>query len=130
MNAQKIAFFIICFSLAGGIVNGSGIFDTQPEVYTVKTYSEYNKTFAEGIGEVEGVGSEGDLSSLFEGWNLIKSLLGMLKSILYVVFIPGLYLYNLGVPYNFAMAIQFICMLSMFFGVIQFISNRSTGGME
>ena len=62
---------------------------------------------------------------------MIKTLaFGLLKTVLEVLFIPGLYLYNMGVDLTFALAIQAIFNLSLLFGLIQFITGKSFKGME
>lgn len=129
MNAQKIAFFIIAFSLAGTIINGSGIFSYEVNVYDVNT-ENMNKTFADGITEIDSTSAEGDLQNAFDGWTMIKMTVGLFITILEVIFIPGLYLYNIGVDLNFALAVQAMCTISLIWGAIQFISGRSTKGED
>ena len=129
MNAQKLAFFIIAFALAGGIVNESGIFSYDVDVYDIDT-ENINQSFADGITEINDVSSEGDLQSAFDGWTMIKKTLGLLVMVLEVLFVPGLYLYNLGVDLTFSLAVQAICNLSLGWGIVQFVSGRSTKGMD
>lgn len=129
MNAQKLAFFIIAFALAGGIVNESGIFSYDVNVYEVDT-DNINQSFADGITEIDATQAESDLTAAFDGWTMVKKTMGLLVIVLEVLFIPGLYLYNIGVDLTFALAVQVICNLSLGWGVLQFISGRSTKGMD
>lgn len=125
-NAQKIAFFIFAFVVAGGIINGSGIF-TPVHVPDVDMPSA---DLADGITESNGLQSEGDEASMIDGWRMVKSMYSTVKTVFGVLLIPGYYLYDLGVPVDAALGIQSMVTLSEVWGTLQIISNRSTKGMD
>lgn len=126
MNAQKLAFFVIAFSLAGVVVNESGIFNPV-QVYTV---DEIDSEFSSGVTEIDGTRAEGDLRSNFDGWTMIFKTIGLFTTVLGVLVIPYNYLTDLGVNASFALAVQAIANLTVIWGVIQFLSGRSTKGMD
>ena len=126
MNAQKIAFFIFAFVIAGGIINGSGIFTPVP----VPDVDMPSADLADGIVETGDVSSDGDLSAAFDGWAMVKSMYSTVKTVFGVLLIPGYYLCDLGVPVAAALGIQSMVTLSEVWGLLQLISNRSTKGMD
>lgn len=126
MNAQKLAFFVIAFSLAGVIINEAGIFNPV-QVYKI---NEINESFSNGITEIDNTASENDLRNEYDGWGMIFKMFGMFTTVVGVLTIPYLYLTEIGVNAAFALAVQVIVNLTMIWGVIQFISGRSTKGMD
>jgi len=126
MNAQKIAFFIFAFVIAGGIINGSGIF-TQVSVPDVDMPTA---DLADGIVETNDVSSDSDLSTAFDGWAMVKSMYSTVKTVFGVLAVPYYYLRDLGVPVAVALGIQSMVTLSEVWGMLQLISNRSTKGMD
>jgi len=128
MNAQKMAMFILCFVLMGGIVNGLEIFESV----SVPNVTMPSADLAEGITEVgDGdVTTSSDLSDVFDGWAMLKSMIGAIATMFGVLTVPGYYLYSVGMPLAMAGAIQTIVTCAEIYGLIQFISNRSLKGME
>jgi hypothetical protein len=126
MNAQKLAFFIFAFVIAGGIINGSGIF-TQVSVPDVDMPTA---DLADGIVETNDVSSDSDLSTAFDGWAMVKSMYSTVKTVFGVLAVPYYYLRDLGVPVAVALGIQSMVTLSEVWGMLQLISNRSTKGMD
>lgn len=126
MNAQKLAFFVIAFSLAGVVVNESGIFNPV-QVYTV---DEIDSEFSSGVTEIDGTRAVDDLRSNFDGWAMVFKTIGLFTTVLGVLVIPYNYLTDLGVNASFALAVQVIANLTVVWGVIQFLSGRSTKGMD
>jgi len=126
MNAQKIAFFIFAFVIAGGIINGSGIF-TPVSVPDVDMPSA---NLADGIVETNDVSSSSDLSDVFDGWAMIKSMFSTVKTVFGVLAVPVFYLLDLGVPLAVAAGIQSLVTLSEVWGLLQIVTNRSTKGMD
>lgn len=126
MNAQKLAFFVIAFALAGTVINEAGIFNPV-QVYELE---EIDSEFSSGVTEIDGTLAEDDLQSDFDGWSMVFKTIGLFTTVLGVLVIPYNYLTDLGVNESFALAIQVIANLTVMWGVIQFLSGRSTKGMD
>ncbi|MCK9575922.1 MAG: hypothetical protein M0R51_08260 [Clostridia bacterium] len=127
MQAKQLAFFIIAFSLAGGVINSTGIFNSV-DVYAV---DDIDSDMTDGIMEIdESASSEGDLATAIDGWKMIAQTFAVLKTVLSVLVLPGQYLVNLGVNVAFAGAIQIIFNLACAWGILQFVLNRSTAGLD
>jgi hypothetical protein len=126
MNAQKLAFFVIAFALAGAVINEAGIFNPI-QVYEIE---EIDSEFSSGVTEIDGTLAEDDLQSDFDGWSMVFKTIGLFTTVLGVLVIPYNYLTDIGVNESFALAIQVIANLTVIWGVIQFMSGRSTKGMD
>ena len=129
MNAQKLASFIICFVLAAGVVNSTGIFSFDINAPDMNT-EQFDDGMVNELYNFDDTGSEGDLSGMFEGWGLISGTIGLIKSLFSGILIAGDYLESLGVNSEFAAAIGIVAIISLIWGLIQFITNRSGKGMD
>ena len=131
-------FFILAFALSGGIINASGIFDRQVDMYNIdETTADIDgaaegfKEEDNGITELDGsVHATGDLDAITGGWQLLTNSFSMLKLFVRLVFLPGPWLVAHGAPFGFAAAIQIMLNTGLVWGVIQFLSNRSTQSMS
>lgn len=129
MQAQRIAFFIFAFVLATGIINGSGIFDTQVPTETVTLPNSAN--LSTGVTDISnGVLDETDAANSFDGWAVVGSMTSALMDMLSVLVLPGKILVNYGFPVAVALAVQAMVNLTELAAIIQFVSNRSFQGME
>lgn len=127
MQAKQLAFFVLALSLAGGIINSSGIFETDFKNYDVNV----DKDLSKGIAEIdESVQSDNDLLGIFEGWELIKKTWDIIKTMFSVLALPGKWLVKLGVDSGTAFAVQVLVTAIEAWGLIQFVTGRSTKGME
>lgn len=126
MNAQKLAFFVIAFSLAGAVINESGIFNPV-QVYEI---DEIDSDFSSGVTEIDGTLAESDAQGDFDGWQMVFKTVGLFTTVLGVLVIPYNYLTDIGVNTSFALAIQVIANLTVVWGAVQFLSGRSTKGMD
>ena len=126
MWAKEIAFFLLAFVVAGGIINGAGIFDTV----TIPEATMPGADLADGIVEAGSSGSESDVSSAFDGWAMIASMYSTVKTVFSVLVLPGPYLASIGIPTAFAYGIQTMVSLAEVWGLMQLVTNRSTGGMD
>lgn len=127
MQAKQLAFFILAFSLAGGIINSSGIFDTDIAVYDV----DVDEDIADGIMEVGGpVQSDSDLAGALDGWEMLKKSWDTLKTVFTLLALPGPWLYSRGVNAATSTGIQTLVSMVEVWGLIQLFTGRSTKGME
>ncbi|MCK9575326.1 MAG: hypothetical protein M0R51_05165 [Clostridia bacterium] len=126
MWAKEIAFFLLAFVVAGGIINGAGIFDTV----TIPEVEMPGADLADGIVEAGSSGSESDVASAFDGWTMISSMYSTVKIVFSVLVLPGPYLASTGAPIAFAYGIQTMISLAEVWGLMQLVTNRSTGGMD
>jgi len=126
MNAQKLAFFIFAFVVAGGIINGAGIFDPV----SVPDVTMPGADLGNGISESSSLASDGDEASIFDGVGMIKNMLSTVGTVFEVLAVPYLYLRDLGVPDVAAMGVQSLVTLSEVWAILQIWTNRSTKGMD
>lgn len=127
MQAKQLAFFVLALSLAGGIVNSSGIFDTDFTVYEV----EVDESIADDIVEIDGsVKSDSDLTGMLDGWEMLKKSWDILITVFSVLALPGKWLTKLGVDAATATAVQIIVSVVEMWGLLQLLTGRSTKGME
>jgi hypothetical protein len=127
MFAKELAFFLLAFVVSAGIINGAGIFD----VVTVPDVDMPSADLADGIVEMDGsVESDSGMSSYFDSWGMIASMYNTVKTVFSILVIPGPYLFSVGVPYAFAAGIQTMVTLAEIWGLLQIVTNRSTGGMD
>lgn len=108
------------------MINEAGIFDPV-QVYEI---DEVDNSFSNGITEIDGTASESDMRNEYDGWTMIFKTVGTFITVLGALTIPYLYLVDVGVNSAFALAIQVIVNLTMLWGIIQFLSGRSTKGMD
>lgn len=128
MRAIQIAYFVFAFVLATGIINSSGIFTTQLPERTI-TIPQANTSA--GITDISGgIMDETDTASAFDGWRVLGTMFRTLKDVFSVLVLPGKILVDYGFPVAFALAIQAMVSLTEAVGILQFLSNRSTQGME
>lgn len=127
MQAKQLAFFVLALSLAGGIVNSSGIFDTDFTVYDV----DVDESIADDIIEIdESTKSDSDLAGMMDGWEMLKKSWDTLKAVFSVLALPGPWLYGKGVNVATSTAIQIMVSVVEMWGLIQLLTGRSTKGME
>ena len=127
MQAKQLAFFVVAFSIAITAINASGIFDYNLNGYEVDVDDDLTK----GITEINNsVSSSSDLSTLVDGWEMLKSVYTMVGTILEVLILPYYWLSDMGVNAGVAKGIQTMVTLAEAWGFIQFLGNRSTKGME
>lgn len=127
MQAKQLAFFIIAFSIAGGIVNGSGIFSYDVDVYDV----DEDKTIVDGISEIDdSTQSSGDLAEAVDGWKMIKKSWDSIKTMFSVLVLPGPWLHGRGVDFATSTGVQTIVSVVEVWGLIQLFTGRATKGME
>lgn len=127
MQAKQLAFFVIAFSLAGGIINGSGIFSTEFGGYDVNV----DESIADGISEIDDPAkSSGDLAEAVDGWRMIKKSWDTLKTVFTVLALPGSWLASKGVDAATATGIQIMVSVVEVWGLVQLFTGRSTKGME
>ena len=124
MWAKEVAFFLVAFIIAGGIINGAGIFKPVP----VPEMS--GATLSEGIVEVDSSASESDIEAAFDGWSMVANMYKTAKEVFSVLILPGPYLASIGIPVAFAYGIQTMVSLAEAWGLMQLVTNRSTGGMD
>lgn len=127
MQAKQIAFFVLAFSLSMGIINATGIFDYDPGNYEVNVQSNLTKNIAELDNSAD---SSGSLAGLLDGWEMLKQSYDAIKTMFSVLLLPGPWLYNMGVSFGTSGAVQTMVTLVEAWGLVQFITNRSTKGME
>lgn len=127
MQAKQIAFFVLAFSLSMGIINATGIFDYDPGNYEVNVQSNLTKNIAELDNSAD---SSGSLAGLLDGWKMLKQSYDAIKTMFSVLLLPGPWLYNMGVSFGTSGAVQTMVTLVEAWGLVQFITNRSTKGME
>ena len=127
MQAKQLAFFVVAFSVALGVINASGIFS-----YNINSYDvDIDESLTNGITEIDNsVESSGDLSDAIDGLNMISKVYDTLKTILTVLVAPYYWLVEMGVNEGVATGIQTMVTLAESWGIIQFLANRSTKGME
>lgn len=131
MQAKNIALFILCFCLAGGVVNGSGIF--QPVAVPDANTEQFNDShLADGIMKLpdNGTISADDISTGLDGWGMLINTFGMVGMMFQVLVLPGFFLSSIGVPSSFAWAIQIIVNVVTVWGLVQFVTGRSTKTMD
>lgn len=127
MQAKQLAFFVLALSLAGGVINSSGIFDTGIAVYDI----DVDEDISDGIAEInESVQSDSDLLGIFEGWEMIKKTWDIVVTMFSVLALPGRWLVKLGVDSGTALAVQAIVSVVEAWGLVQFVTGRSSKGME
>ncbi len=127
MQAKQLAFFVIALSLAGGIINSSGIFSTEFGVYDVNV----DENIADDIMEIgDSTQSAGDLAEMVDGWEMLKRSWDTLKTVVKVVALPGPWLYKKGVDAATSTGIQIMANLGVVWGLVQLFTGRSTKGME
>jgi len=127
MQAKQLAFFVIAFSISLGVINASGIFGYDINSYEVNVDDDLTK----GITEINNsVSSSSDLSTLVDGWEMLKSVYDLVWTILEVLVLPYYWLSEMGVNDGVAKGVQTMVSLAEAWGFIQFLANRSTKGME
>lgn len=131
MQLANWSMFIICFCLAGGIINGSGIFN-QVDVPETDTSDYESINMSEGVTRMpdSGATSASDISSSMDGWGMLASTFGMLLRLVGVLAIPYFFLADAGVPDSYAVAVQVMINLATIWGLIQWKTNRSTKNLE
>lgn len=131
MQLANLSMFVICFCLAGGIINGSGIFN-QVDVPDADTSDYESINMSEGVTRMpdSGATSASDFSSTMDGWGMLASTFGMLLQLVGVLTIPGVFLAQAGVPISYAVAVQVVINLATIWGIIQWKTNRSTKNLE
>lgn len=126
MQAKQLAFFVIAFFVSLNVINASGIFDVTVADYEI----DVNDDLTEGITEInDSVSSSSDLTSLLDGWNMLKSVFGLVVTILKVLAFPYPWFVEMGVSKGMAAAVQTMATLTEAWGFITFVSNRSDKGM-
>lgn len=127
---KEIATYIICFSLAVGVVNATGIFEPIDNV-NVDT-SMYTPETIDGVTELSNgsIMSDSDVSSALDGWSMLSSTFGIIKSMLSVIVLPGPYLIAHGVNTAFALALQIVINGAYIWSIMQYVLNRPAGNME
>lgn len=127
MQAKQLAFFVLALSLAGGIINSSGIFDTEIAVYNV----DVDESISDDITEIDNsVKSDSDLAGALEGWEMLKKTWDTMITMFSVLALPGKWLVKYGVDDGVAAAVQIIVSVVEAWGLMQFLTGRSTKGME
>ncbi len=127
MQAKQLAFFVLALSLAGGIINSSGIFDTDFTTYEV----DVDEGIADDIIEIDdSVQSKNDLTEALDGWKMLKRSWDTMKTVFSVLALPGKWLLDLGVGAATAIAVQIMVSVVEVWGLIQLLTGRSTKGME
>lgn len=127
MQAKQIAFFVIAFSISMGIINASGIFGYDIASYEV----DVDDDLTSGITEIDNpVASSSDLNDLVDGWEMLSKVWDTIKTVFSVLVVPYYWLRDVGVNEAVAAGVQTMVTLVESWGFIQFISNRSTKGMD
>ncbi len=127
MQAKQLAFFVIAFSIALGVINASGVFSYDINSYEVNV----NDDLTSGITDIDNsVSSAGDLSDLTDGWEMLSKVWSTIKTIFSVLVLPYYWLRDMGVNEGISAGIQTMVTLAESWGFIQFLANRSTKGME
>lgn len=127
MQIKQLAFFVIAFSVSMSAINAVGIFDYDPGRYEVTVSDD----ISDNITKIDdSMKSTSGLTAIFDGWEMIKTAFGAIKTIFSVLILPGPWLEDMGLNSAIADAVQVMVNLAELVGFIQFISNRSFKGME
>ena len=131
MQAKEIGMFVLCISLAVGIVNALGVFPQiaggeaaadagKLDIYANTGITDLDSVQAEDQGALEGLLNFGILGAG------ISTIITMLKLVTY----PYGLLTSWGVPPMFALPIQLIVNAATIWSVAQFLTNRSGKSMD
>lgn len=131
MQAKEIGMFVLCISLAVGIVNALGVFPQLAggeAATSVSTLDIYQDT---GIQDLNGMSATEDVSlnEVLNGGLIgaaIKAFITMIGLLIY----PYGLLTGWGVPPLFAAPIQLITNAATVWSIAQFASNRSGKSMD
>jgi hypothetical protein len=143
MQLKEMIVFTFCFAISIVVINTLGIFphitplDGEPkegeEGFFNKTLNATvaSTTGSNGISEIPtdengGMISADDVSGLTMGIEMFLGTLMIFKSLLVVLVFPCIWLVGIGVPAYLAWALQVVISLVEIFGLLQFISGRST----
>lgn len=124
--------FVLAFSLGIAIVNQIGIFshNADDNITEINT-GGINDTLMDGITEVDGnITSDNEIADTLGGTAMLLQFLGLVRTMLTLAVLPYGYLVNVGVPAFIALPIQAIINATEIWGIIQFVTGRSTRTIE
>jgi hypothetical protein len=122
MKVYDIALALFIFQFVLGCVNGLGIFDTQVTVGNLKISDAQVTAVSETIENSEG----GILLNTLMLIKMFKIVFGAFLSVLFIV--PMLL--DWGIPLQIAMMIQMPIWLVEVWGIMQYVTGRTTKQME
>jgi hypothetical protein len=104
MQAIKISLFIMCVVASMGVLNSLGIMDVQQ----VPANAQIDVAATQSIMEVNS-SSDAQINNNLFGWGAIAAAWSGLMSMLYMIFLPGVWLTSHGCNVALAGAIQLAC---------------------
>ncbi len=127
MQIKEIAYFILSVSLAITAVNSIGIFSP---IETMDT-NEINQSMTEGVSMInESAVSSNEVADAVSGTALLLQAWSTFKTMMTLTLLPGVWLFGIGVPLYMCVPIQAIINATEVWGVMQFVSGRSTKTMD
>lgn len=127
MQIKEIAYFILSVSLAITAVNSIGIFNPVEPMQT----NEINQTTANGISAIdENAISSSAAADAISGTALLLQAWATFQTMMTLTLLPGVWLFGIGVPLYMCVPVQAIINATEIWGVMQFVSGRSTKTMD
>jgi len=122
VKVYDIALALFIFQFVLGCINGLGIFETQVAVGNAEVSEAQVQEVTGALENVEG----GSGFSVLMVIKMVKIVIGAFFTVLFIV--PMLL--DWGIPLQIAMMIQMPIWLVEVWGIIQYVTGRSTKQME
>lgn len=130
MQAKEIGMFVLCISLAVGIVNALGVFPQLAGGEAAADAGDLNIYENTGITDLDVKAEDQSAVEELLNFGLLGAGISTIITMLEMVTYPYGLLTSWGVPPMFALPIQLIVNAATIWSVAQFLTNRSGKSMD